>query len=69
MDPFDVSNHGELKGLLFGVLLVFTDDKVYGYDVGILLRSTDGKVLVIILVNLDGITPGLEYGIELVSLD
>ena len=49
--------------------LGYTDGKVLGYDEGIKMVSTDGKVLVIILGDVDRITLGIDVLTELVSLD
>ena len=46
-----------------------TDGKVLWYDEGIKLGSTSGKVLVNILGNVYGITPGLDVGTNLGYLD
>ena len=52
-----------------GYSLVSNDGKVFGSDEGIKLGLFDVKVLVTILGNIYGITPGINVGIELVSLD
>ena len=67
--PFFCYNDGKLEVLLLGDSLGTTDVKVLGYDEGINLVSTDGEVIVNILVNLDGITLGVDVGIYLGSLD
>ena len=66
---FDTSNDGNHQGLLLGVSLVPTGGKVIVSDQGIKLRSTDCKLLVTILVNVDGTTLGLDVGTEMGSLD
>ena len=59
---FDCSNAGKLEGILIWGSLVYTDGKVPRYHEFINLGSTDGKVLGTILVNIDGITPGIDIG-------
>ena len=54
---------------MIGGSLGSTDGKVLGYDEVIKLASTDGKLLVTILGNVDGITLGIYIGTELSSLD
>ena len=63
------SNNGKLEGLFIGDSLGSTDGDVLGSDKGISLLSTDGKVIGTIIVNVDGITPGLDVGTDLDSLD
>ena len=53
---------------MIGVSLISTDGKVLGYDEGIKLGSTYGKVYGPILVNVDLITPELDVGTYLGSL-
>ena len=47
---------------MIGDSLGSTDGKVLGSDEGIKLEISDGKVLVTILGNIDGITLGLGVG-------
>ena len=54
---------------MIGCSLVSTDDKFLCSDEGIKLGSTDGKVLGIILVNVYGITLGLDVATELGFLE
>ena len=54
---------------MLGVSLGYNDDKVIGSDEGIKLGYTDGKVLGPILLNIDIITLGNDFGTELGSLD
>ena len=54
---------------MIGCSLVSTDDKVLCSDEGIKLGSTDGKVLGNILVNVYGITLGLDVATELGFLE
>ena len=54
---------------MLGVSLGSTYGKVLGYNEGIKLRISYGKVFGTILVNVYGITLGLNDGIYLVSLD
>ena len=53
---------GEIGGLLLGESLGCTDSEVISSDEGIKLVYTDGKVLATILVNVNGITLGLDVG-------
>ena len=64
---FDGYNDNTLEGLLLGVLLGSTDGKVLGYDKGIILISTDGKVIVTVLGNVYGVTLGIYVGTDLDS--
>ena len=70
---FDGSNNGSndvnIEVLLLGDSLESTDDKVLGSDEGINLILSDGKVIGTILVNEYGITLGLDFVTDLVSLD
>ena len=66
---FDVSNDGNLDGLLIGGSLGSTDGEVLGSDEGIKLILSYGKVLGTILGNVYGITLGLGVGTYLVYLD
>ena len=54
---------------MLGGSLLSTYDKALRSEKGIKLGSTDVKVLGTILVNIDGITLGLDIGTELGSLD
>ena len=65
---FDGLDSGNLKALLIGESLEYTDGKVIGSDEGIKLGSKDGKGLGTVIVNVDGITLGLDVGINPVSL-
>ena len=58
----------QLQGLLLGCSLVSTDVKVLGYDEGIKLWISYGKVFVTILVNLCVTILGIDVGTELGSL-
>ena len=62
-------NYGKLEGLLPGCRFGSTVDKRIDHDEGIKLVIFDGEVIGTIIVNVDGITLGLDVGIELVSLD
>ena len=53
---------------MIGVSLKCTDTKVLGFDKGIILGFSDGKVLVTILVYVDGITLEIDVGTKLGSL-
>ena len=64
---FDGPNGGNLEGLLFWYSLRYIYVKLLGSDEGIKLRSTGVKLIGTILVNVDGITLGIDVGIELVS--
>ena len=66
---FDVSNDGNLKGLLNVESMGFTDGKVLGSDEGIKLGLSGGKVLGTILGNVDEITLGINVGTELGSVN
>ena len=66
---FDGFNDGKLEGLLLGGSLSYTDGKVIGTNEGINMGYTGGKVLATILVNVYGITLGIDVGTELSSLD
>ena len=57
--------YGKLEGILLGEYLGYTDGKVLRYDEGIKMGSTDGKVLVTILGNLNVITLGIDVGTDL----
>ena len=61
----DGSNYGNIWSLFLGSSLVSTDDKVLGSNEYIKLRSNYGKVLGNILVNVGGITLGIDVGTEL----
>ena len=54
---------------MLGGSLESTDGKFIGYDEGIKLGSTDGKVLGTILESVDEITLGLDIGTYLGFLD
>ena len=58
-----------MEGLLHGGLLGSTDGEVLVTNEGIKLRSSSGKVLVIIIGNVYGITLGIDVVIELCLLD
>ena len=45
--------------------MLYTDDKMIGFDEGIKLGSTDGKVNGTILRNVDRISLGLDIGTNL----
>ena len=66
---FDSSNVGYLEGILIGESMVCTYGKVLVSDEGIKLISTAGKVLGTVLVNVDGITLGLDVRTYLGLLD
>ena len=66
---FDGSNDGKLEGLFLGGSLGSTDGKVLGYDEGVKLVLSYGEFPVIILVNVDVITLGLDVGTNMGSLD
>ena len=68
-DTLGSSNDGKIEGLFLVVTPVYSDKKVLGSDEGIKLGSTNGKLLGTILVDVDGITLGINFGTELVSLD
>ena len=68
-EPFHNTNYGKLEGLLFGDSLGSNNGKVLGSDEGIKLRFFYCKVISTILVNIDGIRPGLDFGTELIFLD
>ena len=59
---FDGSIDVKAEELFLGDSLGSTDNKVLGSDEGIKLGSSGGKLLVIIPVNVDGITLGLDVG-------
>ena len=65
---FDGSNVGTFDGLFIGYLLGSTDGKVIGSGEGITFGSTYGKVLVPIVVYVEGKTLGLDVGTDLGSL-
>ena len=62
-------NDGNFEGILFGESLVSTDNKVIGYDEGIKMIYTGGKVLVNIPGYVYGIKLGIDIGTQLGSLD
>ena len=68
-ESFDGFNDVEFEGLCFVGSLGSKDGKVIGFDKDMNLGFYDGKVLDTILVNVYGITLGLDVGTELVSLD
>ena len=63
------SNDGKLEGLLIGYSLEYTDGEVLVSDEGIKMRLSGGKVLGIIIVNVDGIIIGIDVGTYLGCLD
>ena len=68
-ESFDGSNDIKQEDLFLGDSLWYIDGKVLGSDEGIKLWSTDGKVLIIILVNIDIITIWIDVGTDMGSLD
>ena len=54
---------------MHGELLGYSDGKVLGYDKGIKLELSGGKVFGAVLGNVDVITLGIHVGIDLGSLD
>ena len=63
------SYDGKLEGLFLDCLLGYTDGKVLVSEKYIKLGLSDSKLIGTILVNVYGITLGLDVGIELGSLD
>ena len=61
--------YSKLGGLVLGDSLDSTAGKVCGSDEGIKLGSTDGEVLCTLLVNVDGIKIGFDFGTDMGSLD
>ena len=66
---FYISNYGKLEQLFLGDSLESTDVKVLGSDEGINLILSDGKVIGTILVDVDGITLGIDVGTDMGPLD
>ena len=64
---FDFFNDGNLGKFVLGNSLESTDCKLFGSDEGINMGSADVKVIGTILVNVDGITLGIDVVNELVS--
>ena len=62
---FDGSNYGNIEVILIGDSMGYTDGKVLGSDEGIKLVLFYGEVIDTILVNIDGITLGIDVGTEL----
>ena len=62
---FDRSNDSNIEGLLLGDSMGCTDGKVLGYNEGIRVVTTDSKVFVTIIGNVDVITLGLDVETEL----
>ena len=65
---FDGVDYGKLEVLFFGDLLRYNDGKFIGSDEGIKLVIYDGKVLGAILVNLDGVTLGIDVRTDQIYL-
>ena len=63
------SNYGRLEIFILGYQLRYSDGNVLGSDEVIKLGLSDGKVLSIILVDVDGITFWIDVGTDLVSVD
>ena len=66
---FDGSNYCKIQGLFLVVSLVYTNGKVLGYDEGIKLGLSYGKLLGTVPRNLDVITLEVDVGTELGTLD
>ena len=66
---FDGSNDNMIEELLLGYSQGSTGDKVLGYNEGIKLGLSDGKVFVTKIENEDVITLGIDVGTELGSFD
>ena len=66
---FDGNNDVKLNGLLTGDWLGYTNSEIIGSYSGVKLGLFYGNVIVTILVNVYGITLGLDVGTELGSLD
>ena len=65
---FDGYNNIKIKGFFPRGRIEYTEDKVLGYDEGIKLVLSYGKVIGTLLVNVDVIIRGIDVGTDLGSL-